>query len=80
MRKFILMNTEGENYYYECSFSGRMTKGRYKAIMRYIRSRTIRSSNCHHEHDCCGCLCYRTFSFQYKYNQVVITCTESFNY
>lgn len=66
----------------ECtrSFSGRMTKARWKRLDRICRANRLSRMNCGHDWDCCGCLCGQYMSFTYKHNQVVITIYQSFNY
>lgn len=64
---------------YQRSFSGRMTKKRWKKIDAYCRRNSF-SSRCGCEHDCCGHLCRQHFSFTYSLNQLVINVTRSFNY
>jgi hypothetical protein len=44
------------------TFSGRMTRARYKLIHRYCRRNSF-STHCGHEWDCCGCLCRQRLSF-----------------
>jgi hypothetical protein len=61
------------------SFSGRLTKGRYKAIASYCRKNSFRS-RCSHEYDCCGCMYAQNLSFEYKHNQVTVTLIQHHNY
>lgn len=61
------------------SFTGRMTKLRYRIIAHFCRSRSF-SSHCSHEYDCCGCMHSQRLDFTYKHNQVIVTLTMSFNY
>jgi len=66
---------------YERILIGRLTKERYKAIDRYCRMYYIEvQHHCGHEWDCCGCFCGQSLSFTHKYNQTIITLSQSFNY
>lgn len=64
---------------YERSFSGKLTKQRYKLIDRICRKNTI-NADCDCEHDCCGHLVNQRMTFEYKQNQVVISLVRVFNY
>lgn len=68
-----------ERRIYERSFSGPLTKKRYKQIDRICRKNTVQH-NCSCEHDCCGHLVNQRMTFEYKQNQVVITLIRIFNY
>lgn len=82
MRNYKFKTIEGDMDYNvsQYSFSGKMTKLRWKLLDRYVRKNSFSGSNCGHEWDCCGCLCSRTISLTYSANQVTITQTENFNY
>ena len=56
---------------YSRSFSGRMTKGRYKIIERFCRINSGRIP-VYSDYDCTGKVCGRYFEFNYKNNQVNI--------
>lgn len=77
--KFKPVERDMDEAIYERSFTGRMTKQRYKILDRLCRANSFRRY-CGHEYDCCGCLCSQSMSFEYKRNQVVITLTQNFNY
>lgn len=64
---------------YRREFTGKMTKRRWEIIDSYCRRNSFRD-HCGCEWDCCGCLCGQSMSFSYKYNQVRIGLTQSFNY
>lgn len=62
-------------------FTGRMTKGRWKAIRRWCRTHSWRrEGHCHHDYDCCGCLFATHVWFTYKHNQVSVFITQHRNY
>lgn len=66
---------------YVREFSGRMTKERYKKLSHICRYYSQPPKyRCGHDYDCCGCLCGQYMTFTYKYNQVVITLVQDFNY
>lgn len=77
--KFVSMGGDFDYQIFERHFSGRLTKSRYKALDSYCR-RNTRHWRCHHEHDCCGCLCSQRISFSYKHNQVIISLSQGYNY
>lgn len=82
MDKFVQLDNSDYDYCnYERTFSGRMTKARYKILDRFcrIRSRSPRY-RCGHEHDCCGCLCGQRMELTYSQGQVKIILSHSFNY
>lgn len=79
LHKFDAVAGDMDYREYERVFSGRMTKLRYKTLDRFCRTNTY-SERCHHEHDCCGCMCGQKLSFTYYRNQVKIRLTQSFNY
>lgn len=60
-------------------FTGRITHRRWKLIDSYCRTHTFHQ-RCHHDHDCCGCLCYQRMEFKHEFNQTVITLTFAYNY
>lgn len=60
-------------------FTGRMTKKRWKIIQSVCR-RHCKHLPCDCEHDCCGCVCGKHMSADYKHNQVTIFYRESYNY
>lgn len=63
------------------TFSGKMTKLRWKILNRFARTRTVSSfGGCGHQWDCCGCLCSQHVSVSYKHNKVKIIFTQHFNY
>lgn len=66
---------------YTRTFSGKMTKKRYKMLDRYCRlhSRSPRY-RCGHDYDCCGCLCGQYMTFTYRYNAVTIHLQHTYNY
>lgn len=64
---------------FERTFTGKMTKYRYKKLDRFCRRNSWRS-HCHHEYDCCGCQCAQNMSLTYSKNQISIILSMSFNY
>jgi len=64
---------------WERTFSGRLTKARYKLIKRYCSKHT-KNYQCGHVHDCCGCMYSQHMTFTYKQNQVSIIVTRYYNY
>lgn len=78
-KKFTSMGADCDYHIYERYISGRMTKGRWKALDRYCRRNTYRM-HCHHDHDCCGCMCSQRVSFTYEHNQVIISLAQHYNY
>lgn len=81
MKNFKLEGNDGDTLTYIRTFSGRITKYRYKLIHRWIREHTLgHIPHCGHEYDCCGCLCRQYVNFTYKYNLVTITMIQGFNY
>ena len=79
LKKFVEVSGDYDYKIYSRSFSGKMTKKRYKQLYHFCRLNSY-SQHCHHEWDCCGCLHNQTLSFTYKHNQAIITLTQSFNY
>lgn len=82
MRKLI--NREKSDMDHKTQFKllrGRLTKRRYKILDSFCRKNSF-STHCHHEHDCCGCLCGQSMHF--KHNPVtqktLIVISQSFNY
>lgn len=62
------------------TFSGKITKGRYKALESYCRRYSFCTSACGHDYDCCGCMCGQSLELSYKHNRVTIIVSQSFNY
>lgn len=79
MRNFKKINGDYDFSVYQRTFSGRITKDRYKKLQRFARKNTF-SNNCGCEYDCCGHLCSKGMSINYSKNQVIITLSESYNY
>jgi hypothetical protein len=74
-------DSEFDRAIYERTFSGRLTKKRYKAISRWCRIASMRPYyRCGHDYDCCGCMCGQYAEFDYNRNQVTVTLVQSFNY
>lgn len=90
MKHFKLIDGDFDYKVSERTFSGKMTKTRYKIIDRYVRklnnthiygtSRNGYAYRCGCKHDCCGCLSSQNMQFTYKHNQVTLIFTQSFNY
>lgn len=82
MRKFkrvYIGDDDAETY--QRVFSGRLTKGRYKALQRYCKSRTRSGFGyCGHDWDCCGCVCRTEMELAYKHNLVTLTYIEHRNF
>jgi len=79
MRNFKVVDSDMDYKTYQRTFSGRLTKLRYKIIQRWVRVKSYRTY-CGHEWDCCGCLHSQNAHFKYERNQVTVTLTQSFNY
>lgn len=80
VKRFELAHSEPDEAVYVRSFSGRMTRLRWKILTRYVRVNTMKSGWCGHERDCCGCLTSTHASFEHKFNRTTITFRLSFNY
>lgn len=77
--KFKIADSDIDYKTYEYSFSGRMTKLRWKLLDRYVRKHNLRT-HCHHEYDCCGCVSSTYMDIDYGKNLVKLTYTINFNY
>ncbi len=85
MRKFKLEeNSEQEidSQVFVREISGRMTKRRYQILARYVRVKPMKRDDlrCHHEYDCCGCLCRQSMELQASNNGAKIFLFNSYNY
>lgn len=90
MKNFKAIESDYDYNVSQRQFSGKLTKNRYKAINRYVRkinnthiygtSPNGYAYRCGCEHDCCGCLSSQSLEFTYKYNQVVLTFIQTYNY
>lgn len=78
-RKFQIIEAESDYEVAVYSFSGRMTKLRWKILDRYCRNHS-RSMWCGCQHDCCGCISSTNMHLQYKHNLVTLTYTLNYNY
>jgi hypothetical protein len=79
LKKFVeTPESEMDYRVYERSFSGRLTRARYKLLDRFCRMKTFHQ-NCGHEYDCCGCLSHQRLTFSYKHNLLTITLFQTFN-
>jgi hypothetical protein len=63
MRNFKEIDGDMDYRLFEKTFVGRLTKCRYKSILKYCRVKTTRT-HCGHEHDCCGCLFAESYSMK----------------
>ena len=77
--KFKIIKSDIDYQTFQYSFSGKLTKWRWKLLDQYARSRTNRV-RCHCEHDCCGCLSSTYMEFEYSKNLVTLTYTFNYNY
>jgi len=85
-----LPDSEYDYRKYQRTFSGRMTKARWKKLDAFARkfnhthiygtSPNGYAYRCGCEHDCCGCLCGQYMHVSYKQNQVKIDLQLSYNY
>jgi len=57
----------------------RLTKKRMKLIQSYARYHSQPITRCHHEHDCCGCVCYRNMDIEYSYPFITLVYTIGIN-
>lgn len=64
---------------FERSFSGRMTKQRWKIISRFCRRQTY-TIPVYSDYDCTGQCCGQSMQFEYKLNQVVVRLNMSYDY
>jgi hypothetical protein len=78
--KFNALDGDCDYRTFQKKISGRITKMRWKLLDSYARRLSFSGGNCGHEWDCCGCLCGRKVYMDYKYNQLIITITEQYNY
>jgi len=78
--KFKLVNKETDFSTYQRSFSGRITKGRFKALNRTCKKYSFQEPYCGHQHDCCGCLTSQSMTMTHRKNLTTITLTRHFNY
>jgi len=53
------------------SFSGRITKARYKILYRFCRANSG-GIPIYSDYDCTGRVCGRYFEFEYKHNRVTV--------
>lgn len=85
--------TPDSDYDYQISqrtFTGRITKGRWKKLQRaarkfsnaslYGKSPNGYNYTCGCSYDCCGCLSSQSMQVSYQQNQVCITLSQSYNY
>lgn len=74
-------DSDMDREHYTRSFSGKMTKERYKKLSSFCRfhSRPFRY-RCGHEWDCCGCIFAVDMYFTYKYNCVTVHLIHHRNY
>lgn len=63
----------------EYSLYGRMTKGRYKILDRYVRKNNFHT-HCGHEWDCCGCMCKQTMDLKKVDNSWVLSAVQHYNF
>lgn len=79
--KFIPVESDFDYRTYERTFSGRMTKARWKIIDSFCRAHSYHPRyRCGHDYDCCGCFCGQGMKFTYKHNQITVGFSQSFNY
>ena len=80
VKNFVTIGRDMDTRSFQRTFSGRITRKRWEILRRFARNFSAPIKRCHHEHDCCGCLHSQSMTVDYKYNQVVLTATQSFNY
>jgi len=54
MKNFKEIHGDMDYRLFEKTFVGRLTKSRFRTILKYCREKTTRT-HCRCEHDCCGC-------------------------
>lgn len=61
MKKFKIVNNESamDSIVTQRTFTGRLTRFRYKILDRFVRMNNNKTYRCHHDFDCCGCVCGR---------------------
>lgn len=79
VKRMKLVDSDLEFRLYERTFTGRMTKLRWKILSSWCRRKSW-SQHCGHDWDCCGCLHAQSCGFTYKHNQVTIRIQHSFSY
>lgn len=78
-KKFIVVDGDFDYTTLQRTFTGRMTRLRWKIISDFCRKKSG-YQHCGHEWDCCGCMHSQSVSFDYKHNQVTVSISQSFNY
>lgn len=81
MKNFQIFGGDIDHTIYDRVITGRLTRKRYKTIMRYARMRSRSLGHCGHEWDCCGCVSatYMNVDFT-ELDTVYIQYTVNYNY
>lgn len=81
MRKFEIVEGDMDRVISERTITGRMTPKRFKILHRYARVNSPNSSElrCHHEHDCCGCVCDRSMELSATHTGATLKLTICYN-